>query len=143
LTVARYALDTNVYIDALRSPGDTRALRRFLGAAAPSTVLSAVVMMELRAGARTREQSGALEDGLFRAYARRGLVLVPTAGAFQDAGRVLARLAQTAPASRSLAHDALLAASCREAGVTLITRDADFARIARLLPRFRFVAPWP
>ena len=87
----QYVLDTNVYIDALRSPDEANALKRFLVVMLPSTWLSAVVMLELRAGARSREQATALEDGLFRAYAKRGRVLVPKAGAFQEAGRVLAR----------------------------------------------------
>ena len=144
----QYALDTNIYIDALRSSPEADALKRFLVDTLPSTWLSAVVMLELRAGARTHEQAAALEDGLFRAYARRERVLVPMAGAFQEAGRVLAQLARSAKglpaASRlPLAHDALLAASCVQAGVTLITRDKDFDRIGRLLPRFRHIAPWP
>lgn len=144
----QYALDANVYIDALRSQTEATALRRFLMLTLPSTWLSAVVMLELRAGARTREQVAALEDGLFRAYARRARVLLPRTDAFREAGRVLAELArpgQGVPASarQALAHDALLAASCAQAGVILITRDVDFVRIARLLPRFRHVAPWP
>jgi predicted nucleic acid-binding protein len=40
-------------------------------------------------------------------------------------------------------NDALLAASCREAGVVLVTRNlADFQRIAQVEP-VRFQEPWP
>jgi predicted nucleic acid-binding protein len=46
-------------------------------------------------------------------------------------------------AQPSLVHDALLAASCRESGVTLITRDHDFGRFKSLLRGWRFLAPWP
>lgn len=45
--------------------------------------------------------------------------------------------------ARGLVNDVLLAVSCREAGVTLVTGNArDFSRIARVF-RFEFVGPWP
>ena len=45
--------------------------------------------------------------------------------------------------NRSLANDTLLAASCREGGLTLISSDADFDRIQPLLVGLRVVKPWP
>ena len=45
--------------------------------------------------------------------------------------------------SRSFVNDILLALSCREAGVVLVTENLrDFERIAEVR-RFDFVAPWP
>jgi predicted nucleic acid-binding protein len=52
----KYALDTNIYIDAFRDPAVEAALLRFLERALPFTFLSAVVMQELVAGARTQAQ---------------------------------------------------------------------------------------
>ena len=43
----------------------------------------------------------------------------------------------------SLLNDALIAASCRERGITLITRDGDFKRLAPFVKGFRYTAPWP
>jgi predicted nucleic acid-binding protein len=43
----------------------------------------------------------------------------------------------------SLSNDALLAASCREPGVTLVTSDADFDRFVPFLGRWRHIKPWP
>lgn len=43
----------------------------------------------------------------------------------------------------SLLNDALIAASCREQGITLITKDGDFKRLAPLVHGFRYAAPWP
>jgi predicted nucleic acid-binding protein len=55
-------------------------------------------------------------------------------------GDLLARLAQS---ERLNLNDILLALSCREAGMTVVTRNThDFARIQRVVP-FRFLAPWP
>jgi predicted nucleic acid-binding protein len=48
----KYALDTNLFIDAFRDPTAEAALLRFLEGALPFTFLSAVVMQELAAGAR-------------------------------------------------------------------------------------------
>ena len=52
----KYALDTNIYIGALRDRGAEAALLRFLERALPFTFLSSVVMQELAAGARTTAQ---------------------------------------------------------------------------------------
>ncbi len=44
---------------------------------------------------------------------------------------------------RSFLNDVLLAVSCREAGVVLITTNvSDFSRIRAVEP-FRFEPPWP
>jgi predicted nucleic acid-binding protein len=43
----------------------------------------------------------------------------------------------------SLLNDALLAASCREAGITLVTNDGDFGRFAPFMKGWRPVSPWP
>jgi predicted nucleic acid-binding protein len=71
----------------------------------------------------------------------------PSADAFSTAGKLLASLATregwTADAQPSLVHHALLAASCRESGVILITRDCDFGQFRNLLRGWWFVAPWP
>jgi predicted nucleic acid-binding protein len=43
----------------------------------------------------------------------------------------------------SLLNDALIASSCRERGITLITKDGDFDRFVPLLGGWQHVAPWP
>jgi predicted nucleic acid-binding protein len=143
----KYSCDTNVIVDVLRDPDADTAFAHFLARFSHVTFLSAVVVLELRAGARTRTQARVLERSIVRRFERRGRVFVPSARAFERAGALLAELAVregwTAAAHPSLVHDALLAASCRERGITLITRDADFDRFTRWLPGWRPVAPWP
>ena len=144
----RYALDANCYVRALRNAEERLRLAAFVTRVDARLRLSAVVHLELVAGARTEPQRLAL-DALVGAFHRRDTVVVPGASAYAEAGRVLADLATKEPlaiadAPPSLRVDALLAASCREAGVTVVTENhADFARIARHLRGFRFVAPWP
>ena len=147
--VPKFILDTNIFIDALRSVEGAIGLKRFLATSLPSTWMSAVVLMELRSGARSPEQVAALESGLIEPFARRGRVLVPTARAYSEAGRILAALGGTVPTrgkrrvAASFVTDVLLAVSCRETGFTLVTRDADFTTIARHLSGLKFVPPWP
>jgi len=43
----------------------------------------------------------------------------------------------------SLLNDALIAVSCREQGITLITKDGDFKRLSPFVRGFRYAAPWP
>ena len=143
----KFACDTNVLVDVLRTPAAEGAFAAFLARFSHVTFLSAVVILELRAGARTIEQARLLDAEVIRRFERRGRVFAPSAAAFKKAGELLARLAVregwTAAAHPSLVHDALLAASCRESGVTLITRDRDFDRFRRSLPGWRTTAPWP
>ncbi len=144
----KYALDTNVFIDAFRDTAAEAALHTFLERALPFTFLSAVVMQELAAGARTPRQARELERWVFRPFLRRHRVFAPTATAFVSSGRVIAAVAaregwRAVHDNPSLLNDALLAASCRERGITLITQDGDFDRLAPLLGRWRHVAPWP
>ncbi len=144
----KFALDTNVFVDAFRDETFAGALAAFLEQALPTTFLSAVVMQELGAGARTREQVRELESSIVRPFQRRGRVFAPSALAFRESGRLLAELATregwaAIHSNPSLANDALLAASCREHGFTLITNDKDFDRFLPSLGRWRHVKPWP
>jgi predicted nucleic acid-binding protein len=144
----KFVLDTNVFVDAFRDETFAEALTAFLEQALPTTFLSAVVVQELAAGARTREQVRALELAIFRPFERRGRVFAPSTLAFRQSGRLLAELAAregwaAIHSNPSLANDALLAASCREHGFTLVTSDGDFDRFLPSRGRWRHVKPWP
>jgi predicted nucleic acid-binding protein len=141
----RYTVDTNLYIDALRTAEGKISLSAFHAAYAPFEHLSAVVAQELRAGVRG-SAAARLEDSILAPFERRGRLVTPTYAAWKETGRVLAEL--IAPTgwntvSRSFVNDVLLAMSCRESGMVLVTKNvADCARIADVRP-FDFVAPWP
>jgi predicted nucleic acid-binding protein len=139
-----WALDTNVYIGALRDRDRLARLKRFLIRAGTRLRVSGVVALELRAGARTAGQETAVND-LIAAYVTRDRGIVPSLSAYVEGGRVLAALGarEGVDVSRagSLVNDVLIATSCREAGVQLVTGNAsDFALIQRYLRGFRFVA---
>lgn len=144
----KYTVDTNLWIAAFRDPAANAALRLFHTAFAPFEYLTAVVAQELRAGARTVAAAKALDAGVLESFARRGRVLTPSYSAWVTAGEVCSALAarerlDLARLPRSVLNDVLLAATCRESGVVLVTANGrDFARIRRVLP-FEYVAPWP
>jgi len=148
LAERRYVLDTNLFIRGFRDPGANLELQRFHYLFAPFEYLSVVVAQELRAGARSGEDRRALERNVLDLFARRGRLLTPSAQAWQESGDVLAELVRRehldlARVSKAFGNDVLLALSCREAGVVLVTDNRrDFERIARVEP-FDFVDPWP
>lgn len=143
----KYTLDTNIFIDGFRSEEAQAEVFAFLSRALPFTYLSAVVMQELAAGARTTAARD-VQQGVFKPFERRRRVFAPSVAAFVESGRVLAALAEREGWQRldenpSLLNDALIAASCREQGLTLITKDGDFTRLAPFVKGFRYAAPWP
>ena len=141
----RYTVDTNLYIDAMRTADGNAALRAFHAAYAPFEHLSAVVVQELRAGVRGRA-AARLEAAIVAPFERRGRLVTPSYAAWKESGRVLAELvggAEWRSVSRSFVNDVLLAMSCREAGIVLVTKNLrDCARISAVR-RFDYVAPWP
>ena len=144
----KYSLDTNIFIDGFRSERAQAEVLAFLNRALPFTYLSAVVMQELCAGARSADVARDLERGVFDPFERRRRMFAPSSAAFAKSGRVLAAVAasegwQPFDEKPSLLNDALIAASCREQGITLITRDGDFKRLASFIKGFRYTLPWP
>jgi predicted nucleic acid-binding protein len=137
-----YALDANVYIRALRDRDRLSLLKRFLIRSGMRVRVNAVVALELQAGARTPSQERAVSD-LVESYVARNRVIVPSFEAYWQGGRVLAALAvregMDTSRSGSLANDVMIATSCREAGIKLITENVEhFAAVQRHLRGFRF-----
>ena len=124
----KYALDTNIFVDSFRSEKAEGELLAFLKRALPFTFLSAVVMQELAVGARSGQATRDLRR-LFEPFEKRSRVFVPSAAAFLESGSMIASLAaqqgRQVSENQSLLNDALIAWSCREQGITLITRDSD------------------
>jgi predicted nucleic acid-binding protein len=146
--VTRYVLDTNVYIRAWRNPASQADLERFGERHMAMTHLSSVVFHELLRGATTPAMARELVDSLARPFIRTKRVVVPTHRAWTRAAEVIAQLTWHDGLDRrnlpsGFANDVLIAASCRENGLTLITEnERDFRRIQKRL-KFDFVAPWP
>jgi len=110
--------------------------------------LSSVVFHELLRGSTTPVMTRDLVGSLARPFIRTKRVVVPSHGAWTHAAEVIAQLTWHDGLDRGnlpagFANDVLIAASCRENGVTLITEnERDFRRIQNRL-KFEFVPPWP
>ncbi len=144
----KYTLDTNIFIDGFRNEEAQAEVFAFLNRALPFTYLSAVVIEELAAGARTAEAARDVQQSVFEPFERRRRVFAPSSAAFAESGGVLAAIAanegwQMLDDKPSLLNDALIAVSCREQGITLITKDRDFKRLSSFVRGLRYAAPWP
>lgn len=144
----KYVLDTQLYVSAYRSRGAAAELERFYSSFTPSCYLSSVVLHELLIGSSNPAKAREIEEETAMPFKRTGRVVTPSHSAWERSAEALARLAweeglERSTMPKSFVNDVLLAASCREAGVTLITENTrDFLRIRRVVP-FEFTAPWP
>ena len=146
--MARYALDTNLYIAAARNKDWAKRLERFSSAYLPSIHLHAVVAQELLAGAIDKRRERLVEESLVSPFERRGRIVTPSFSAWKSAGLILSRLVQRGSMSpggfkRSFLNDCVLAASCREEGITIITTNRDDFGLIREVHAFDYVEPWP
>ena len=142
--VRRYVLDTNVLISAFRDAAANDWLQAFHRAHAPGEHLSSVVIQELLAGMRSLEDRRKLERHWLHRFEVVQRVVTPSPLAWRRSGDVLRALRareglELSRVSKSFGNDILIALSCREAGMTLVTNDTvDFQRIAKVAP-FEFV----
>jgi predicted nucleic acid-binding protein len=143
-----FLLDTNVYIDAFNDPAFGAEFRRFHQANLPRLVLSAVVAHEIPVGANDANRLRTLERGLLEPFRSRRRLHVPSMRTWELAAEIdrgLRRLGGFAGSlgTRAFANDMLIAATARELGATIVTRNlSDFRVIARVMP-VRFEPPWP
>lgn len=144
----KYVLDTNLYIAANRDRMAAEALAGFYAANLPVTYLHATVAQELMLGALDATGRRQVREAYLRHFETRGRLIVPSYRTWVRSGELVATLVQRGVLSpggftRSFLNDAVLAASCREHGLTLLTSNTkDFARL-RQVERFAFETPWP
>lgn len=143
-----YVVDTNLYIEATRSTEAAVALETFVAHFTPYLYLHSVVAQEVLAGATSDELRRRTQRGFLRPFESVGRVITPTHRAWKRAGEIAAALIRAGRLSpggfgRGFMNDCVLAASAREHGFVLVTRNTrDFERIATVEP-LRFAAPWP
>jgi predicted nucleic acid-binding protein len=144
----KYALDSNIYIRAIRDYGAAAELQSFYSSFGPATYLSSIVLHELLVGAITVAKSKEIRETVAGPFRRTRRIFTPGSDAWETAAEAIATMARrqrralkTMP--KSLINDFLLAASCRESGIVLVTfNTADFDAIRRYM-RFQFIPAWP
>lgn len=134
----RVVIDTNIYIDWFNAGRHEDLLFRRDAV----KHLSAVVLMELRAGAfllRDRRLVQRVES----AFARVGRILLPSRVVFVEAGDVLRRLQARRgfrlETSQSIVNDVLIALSARSIGATVVTQNAGHYRAIQAVRPFPLV----
>jgi predicted nucleic acid-binding protein len=146
--VRRYVLDTNLYIEATRSDDGADELKRFYARYLPRVYLHSVVAQELLAGAVTPSLERATKADLIEPFEAVGRLLTPSHRAWKRAGEIVARLVrrkQISPGGfrRSFLNDCLIAASVREHGFVLVTRNTSDFDLIRSIEPVEVVPPWP
>ena len=130
----RLVIDTNIYVDWFNAGRHEDILVQ------RDTVkhLSAVVLMELRAGALSSSDRR-LVQRVESAFDKAGRILVPSRAVFSEAGDALRRL-QAARGFRietnhSIVNDVLIALSARSIGATVVTQnERDYRAIQSVRP---------
>jgi predicted nucleic acid-binding protein len=146
--VRKYVLDTNIYVTASRDNSFGTEFAQFVGSFLPQIYLHAVVVQELMRGAITEEAQKKVTREVVQPFEKRGRILTPSYAAWKRSGEVVAelvnaRLVTAGGLPGSFMNDVLLATSCRDSGVTLVTLNgADFQRIRRV-ESVEYVEPWP
>ncbi len=144
----RFVLDTNIYIGAARNKKKAEELKNFVSAQLPFLYLHAVVVQELLAGATSLKSASEIEKSLVRPFEKRGRLIIPSWRAWKRSGQMVAELIARKALSpsgytHSFLNDALLAASLREEGTILITRNLEDFKLLAKVATFRFLEPWP
>lgn len=129
----RVVIDTNLYIDWLNAGRHEGVL--FQRDAVK--YLSAVVMLELYAGAISRRDRSVVRKAVM-VFKRTNRILVPPGGVYEEAGHVLRALRASRDyrgGGSSLVNDVLIALSARSIGATVVTSSGrDFAAIRAIRP---------
>lgn len=122
-------VDTNIFIDRFSVP----QLHKEIFVTKGFVYLSSIVMMELMAGAHTKDTCNTIGE-LVAFHKRTGRIVVPTSTAYEQAGDMLAKLQRTKGYNlkkcASIANDCLIAASARSIGAIVYTQNRkDFQAI--------------
>ena len=132
----KVVLDTNIYISWIRE----QKYRSFLMDVRTYKYLSPVVIMELWAGAKTKQAARIIEK-LQKPYLRTNRIIGLNTEHFITVGHVLSDLPAdlaTKTKSAGFLNDILIAMSAISIGATLITANkADFRQISRYFPELK------
>jgi predicted nucleic acid-binding protein len=147
--VRKLVVDTNLYIEAIRSDEANEALATFQRRFAPVLFQHSTVAQELLAGARDEADYESYHEDWVAPFDDLGRVITPSRSCWMRAALIIVRLVERRVLSpggftRSFLNDCLIAASARELGFVLVTRSSrDFELIRRVEPQLEFVLPWP
>ena len=130
--------DTNIYIDAIHGGPPSREYVLLLSSL-PFTYLSSVVSAELYVGALDSIGIRLIQQFVSRSE-RVARVVTPTHDSWNEAGRILAKIANDEPEYRSkfpaLFNDSLIALCALQVGAAVCTKNEDDFELIRRHKRF-------
>lgn len=147
--MAKYVLDTNIYIRALRDRASRDELARWQRLMAPRLYQHSVVAAEILVGARDQRTFERWHAAWVAPAERVRRVITPSRSGWIEAARILTRLVEArqlppAPVKPGFFNDCLIATSAIEHGFTVITYNTDdFKRINAVAPGVQFRLPYP
>jgi predicted nucleic acid-binding protein len=132
--------DTNIYIGWIRE----RKYPEIMLDVHTQKYLSCIVLMELWAGARTR-QAGRIVEKLQKPYEKSNRIVVMKFDHYIKTGQIIAALPKNLVEKRKNAgfiNDIQIAVSASSVGATLITENRkDFELIGKSLPQLKVLTP--
>jgi predicted nucleic acid-binding protein len=147
--VPAYVVDTNLYIEAITTDEGNDALAAFQRRFAPFLFQHSTVAQEILAGARDEAGYREYREDWVAPFEDLGRIITPGHQAWMRAALIMARLVESGRMSpggfsRSFLNDCLIAASARDHGFVLVTRNTtDFALIKQVESRLEYASPWP
>ena len=140
--MAKRLIDSDVYIDFLRSGKFHAEIARIYAEYTPSLYFSSVVIEELLAGARSPAERKNVEV-LYLPFEQAGRIVTPFHAHWKATGDLLARIFREQSSSRSklphLVADCLIALSARAIGATVYTRNREDFELIRRFHHFTLV----
>jgi predicted nucleic acid-binding protein len=147
--VPKYVVDTNLYVEAITTDEGNAALAAFQRRCAPFLFQHSTIAQEILAGARDEADYREYLEDWVAPFEDLRRVITPGHSAWTRAALIVARLVERGHRSpggftRSFLNDCLIAASAREHGFILVTRNvSDFALIKQVERGIRYQSPWP
>lgn len=145
----KFVIDTNLYVEAITTDHGNAALTSFQRLFAPFLYQHSVVAQEILAGAHDEGAYRRYHEDWVGPFEELGRVITPSHDSWMRAARIMVRLVERGTMSpggfrRSFLNDCLIAASAREHGYVIVTRnERDYIHIHDVDPSFDFAPPWP
>lgn len=145
----KYVLDTNLYVQAITTDEGNAALAAFQRRCAPFLFQHSTIAQEILAGARDEADYREYHKDWIAPFEDLGRIITPSHTTWTRAALIVARLVERrhlSPGgfSRSFLNDCLIAASARDHGFTIVTRNmSDFALISQVEHGILYQPPWP
>jgi predicted nucleic acid-binding protein len=147
--VPKYIVDTNLYVEAITTDEGNAALAAFQRRSAPFLFQHSTIAQEILAGASNESDYRKYHGDWVAPFEDLRRIIAPSHTTWTRAALIMTRLVERGHLSpggfsRSFLNDCLIAASAREHGFVLVTRNtADFALIGRVERGIRYQPPWP